>query len=189
MLELQHATVADDSALVQRVRRGETAAFDTLVRRHMKSAFAVAYRILGQREDAEDLVQEAFVAALEHLDTFDLGREFRPWLLRIVANRAINARQHRERRRTEQIPEHAPAATRSPAVAVEQHELQERLRIALDSLPERQQTIMRLAGYEGLNSTDIGEILHIPAGTVRWELHQARRALRAALAVCRGREP
>jgi RNA polymerase sigma-70 factor (ECF subfamily) len=188
-VEAPDEPVAADAALVLQVRRGDPGAFDTLLRRYLKPAFAVAYRILGQREDAEDLVQEAFVAVLEHIDSFDVQREFRPWLLRIVANRAINARQHRARRRTESIPDDAASGTRSPAADVERHELQERLRRALETLPERQRTIVQLSGFDGLNSTDIGEILQIPAGTVRYELHQARRALRESLSVCRGSEP
>jgi len=188
MPELQQPGAGDDVVLVERVRRGDGTAFDALVRRYLQQAFAVAYRILGQREDAEDLVQEAFVAALEHIDTFDTGREFRPWLLRIVANRALNARRSRDLRRTEEIPEHAAAGTRSPAADMEQREMEQRVRQALEVLPERQRAIVQLSGFEGLNSTDIGEILNIPAGTVRWELHQARRALRETLAVCRGSE-
>jgi len=188
MVELLQRAAADDVVLVQRVRRGDAAAFDVLVRRHLKQAFAVAYRILGQREDTEDLVQEAFVAALEKIDSFDTSREFRPWLLRIVANRAINARRRRELRRTEEIPRDAAARTQSPAADVEHREMEHRVQQALAGLPDRQRTIVQLSGFEGLNSTDIGEILNIPAGTVRWELHQARRALRDALAVCRRSE-
>lgn len=186
MLQLWPAGAGDDVVLVQRVRRGDAAAFDALVRRYLKQAFAVAYRVLGQREDAEDLVQEAFVAALQHIDSFDERRDFRPWLLRIVANRALNARQYRERRRTEALPEEAAAATPSPTADVERHELEQRIRQALETLPERQRTIVQLSSFDGLSSADIGEILKIPAGTVRWELHQARRALRETLAVCRG---
>ncbi|NJD09044.1 MAG: sigma-70 family RNA polymerase sigma factor [Gemmatimonadetes bacterium] len=182
------AQALDDALLVERVRRGDATAFDALVRRYLKPAFAVAYRILGQREDAEDLVQEAFVAALEHIDSFDTARAFQPWLLRIVANRAINARRQRDRRRTEPIPDHAAAPARSPSAQLEQQELEQRVREALEGLPERQRAIVQLSGFEGLNSTDIGEIMNIPAGTVRWELHQARRALREALAACRGAE-
>ena len=186
MLELQQDDVANEAQLIHQVRAGDTVAFDTLVRRHMKQAFATAYRILGQREDAEDLVQEAFVAALQHIDSFDTTRRFRPWLLRIVVNRALNARQSRERHRTETIPDHTAANIAPPSAMVEQHEMQQHIRHALDNLPERQRTIVQLAGFDELNSHDIAEILHIPAGTVRWELHQARRALRSALTACRG---
>lgn len=175
-----------DAVIVGQVRLGDIGAFDTLVRRHMKQAFAVAYRILEQREDAEDLVQEAFVAALEHIATFDTSRPFRPWLLRIVVNRGLNARRFRERRRTESIPPQTAADTAPPTSLVEQHEMQDRLRNALAALPARQRVIIQLTGFDELSSHEVGEILHLPAGTVRWELHQARRALRNALATCRG---
>lgn len=177
-----------DALLAQRVRDGDAAAFDRLVDRHMRAAFAVAWRVLGQREDAEDAVQEAFLSALQHIDSFDASREFRPWLLRIVLNQSLNARKYRERRRMDTIPEHTPAAGASPAAAVEHREMRERMERALELLPERQRTIVRLSGYDGLSSSAIGELLHLPAGTVRWEMHQARRALKQALAVCSGGE-
>lgn len=188
MLRLRPATALGDAQLVERVARGDAAAFDELVRRHLKAAFAVAYRVLGQREDAEDLVQEAFVAALEHIDGFDQHREFRPWLLRIVMNRALNARKYRERRRTEALADDVASSLPSPSAGVERREMQEHLREALTALPERQRTIVQLTGYDGMSSSAIGELLEVPAGTVRWELHQARQALRSALAVCREKE-
>ena len=125
MLELEQDDVANEAEVIHQVREGDTVAFDMLVRRHMKQAFATAYRILGQREDAEDLVQEAFVAALEHIDSFDTTRRFRPWLLRIVVNRALNARQSRERHRTETIPEHTAANVAPPSALVEHHQMQQ----------------------------------------------------------------
>jgi RNA polymerase sigma-70 factor (ECF subfamily) len=66
--------------------------------------------------------------------------------------------------------------------------MQERVRAALEKLPERQRTIMQLASFDGLNSTEIGALLELPPGTVRWELHEARRALRDQLAACRGND-
>src|SRR5690606_8916242 len=81
---------ASDAELACRVQAGEAAAFDLLVGRHMQRAFGVAYRLLGQREDAEDLVQEAFIAALQKIDTFDGRREFAPWFYRILVNRCLN---------------------------------------------------------------------------------------------------
>lgn len=174
-----------DETLVARVRSGDPAAFDGLVRRHLRRAFGLAYRITGQREDAEDLVQDAFLSALEHLDSYDDTRPFRPWLDRIVVNRAINSRQRTRRHPVEPLPEQVAVRGASPSAAVEQRELKERLAAALDELPERQRSIVQLSGYEGMSSREIGELLELPAGTVRWELHQARRALRERLAACR----
>src|SRR5688572_21161531 len=82
-----------EAALIDAVKAGDAAAFDELVGRHMRHAFAVAYRLLGQRQDAEDVVQEGFMAALLKIDTFERGRPFGPWLLRIVANRALKDRK------------------------------------------------------------------------------------------------
>ena len=98
-----------ESELVERVRRGDPAAFDLLVSRHLQRAFSVAYRLLGQREDAEDLVQEAFLTVLEKIDTFQAGRSFAPWFYRILVNRGLNARKSRSLRHTEELPAEVPS--------------------------------------------------------------------------------
>ena len=90
------------------------AAYDQLVQRHMRSAFSIAYRLLGQREDAEDLVQDAFMVALEKIDTFREGHRFAPWFFRILVNRGLNARKSRALRTTHDIPDAAAARGASP---------------------------------------------------------------------------
>lgn len=172
----------EEARLVERVRRGDAAAFDQLVGRHMRRAFSVAYRLLGQREDAEDLVQEAFLAALEKIDTFQSGRPFAPWLFRILVNRGLNARKSHALRRTEEIPDFVASSGASPEREAERAELRGRLREALDELPERQRAVVELFELEGFSGPEIAEILEMPDGTVRWHLHRARRALREALA-------
>ena len=171
----------DDAELVERVLAGNAGAFDELVRRYLRRAFAVSIRILGNREDAEDMTQESFLAALEKLHTFDTSRPFGPWLFRIVANRSLNARKARAVRRAEPIPDDLAAGGASPLAEVERRERGESLRAALESLPERQRQIVRLFELEGFSSIEIGDMLGMPDGTVRWHLHQARAALRAAL--------
>jgi RNA polymerase sigma-70 factor, ECF subfamily len=173
----------DDSRLVERVREGDSRAFDVLVTRHMRRAFSVAYRVLGHREDAEDLVQDAFVAALERLDTFDTSRTFGPWFYRIVVNRGLNARKARSVRKTEELPMEVVSAEVLPDRAAERAELHARLRAALAELPEKQRAAIQLFELEGFSGAEIADILEIPAGTVRWYLHQAKQALRGALDV------
>jgi len=95
------AAAARDGALVAQARAGDSSAFDALVRTYMEQAFRVAFRVVGHREDAEDLVQEAFLAAYQYLDSFEVGRPFGPWLMRIVVNRGANLRRSRARRSTE----------------------------------------------------------------------------------------
>lgn len=176
------AGAADERALVELVRAGDAAAFDALVALHMRRAFSVAWRLLGQREDAEDLVQEAFMTALERIDTFQPGRAFGPWFYRILVNRGLNARRARSLRATEALPEAVVSGDASPLRATEQAELRAHLREALDALPERQREIVQLFELEGFGSAEIAEILELSDGTVRWHLHQARRRLREALA-------
>jgi RNA polymerase sigma-70 factor, ECF subfamily len=167
--------------LIDAARGGEAAAFDELVGRYMRRAFAVAYRILGHRQDAEDLVQEAFLTALVKLDTFERGRSFGPWLLRIVANKGINIRKARALRQTEPLPDAASTDDTSPFDAARQSELRAELRRALSRLPERQRWIVELFELDGFTSAEIAEMLDMAAGTVRWQLHQARQILRASL--------
>ena len=172
----------DDSELVERVRGGNAAAFDLLVNRHMKRAFAVAYRLLGQREDAEDLVQEAFIAALEKIDTFQSGRAFAPWFYRILVNRGLNARKSRSLRRMEELPTDISDHAHSPLREAERSELRDQLGIALATLPPRQRAVVELFEVEGFSSLEIAEIMELSDGTVRWHLHQARGKLREVLA-------
>jgi RNA polymerase sigma-70 factor, ECF subfamily len=170
-----------DARLAERVAKGDAAAFDELVGRHMQKAFGVAFRLLGQREDAEDLVQEAFLAALENIESFDSGRDFAPWFYRILFNRCLNARKSRARRQTVDIPLEAHSADPSPLLDAERSELRAHLTRAMDGLPERQRTIVQLCEIEGFSSPEVAQILDISDGTVRWHLHQARRMLRDAL--------
>jgi len=170
-----------DSGLAQRVQRGEVAAFDTLVRRHLKRSFAVAYRLLGHPEDAEDLVQDAFMVALQKIDSYDSGRDFGPWFYRILVNRCLNARKARSRRATVGIPSETASDSASPLMETERSELRKQLTRALNDLPDRQRVIVKMFELEGFSSLEIAQVLGISDGTVRWHLHQARRILRSAL--------
>jgi len=173
---------ADEGELVERVRGGDGLAFDALVTRYMRRAFSVAYRVLGHKEDAEDLVQDAFIAALQRIDSFEAGRPFGPWFFRILVNRGLNARKSRALRTTEEIPEAAASTFASPEREAERGELRGHLRSAMAGLPERQRFIVELFELEGFSGTEIAEMLEISDGTVRWHLHEARKTLRETLA-------
>jgi RNA polymerase sigma-70 factor, ECF subfamily len=174
-----------DARLVERVRDGDAEAYGALVSRHMRRAFSIAWRILEHREDAEDVVQDSFIRALERIEQLDRNRPFRPWFLRIVVNRALNFRRGRGIRTTAQLPETAAAAGALPDRQAENAHLRERLADAMNMLPEKQRTIVQLADLEGLTGGEIGRIMELADGTVRWHLHEARRALREALAPIR----
>jgi RNA polymerase sigma-70 factor (ECF subfamily) len=174
----------DERDLVVRVQHGDREAFDELARRHARRAFAIAYRILRHTQDAEDQVQDAFIAALDGIGTFDPTRPFAPWFFKIVVNRALNAasaRSTRERHVTVTYLWNSDAAAVEFDPA-ERSEIRHRFRKALDALPRQQRVIVELSDVDGRSSTEIGEMLDLPRGTVRWHLHQARKTLRAALA-------
>jgi RNA polymerase sigma-70 factor (ECF subfamily) len=169
-----------DATLVRRVRAGDARAFDALVHAYMRQAFQLAYRVVGHREDAEDLIQEAFLAAYQYLDSYDVERPFGPWLMRIVLNRGANLRRSRARRETE--PE-VDAVSPAPSALDESERAEARVILtrALATLSERQRMIVTLFDVDGMTSTEIGEMLDLSPGTVRWHLHEARQTLRVAL--------
>jgi RNA polymerase sigma-70 factor, ECF subfamily len=129
----------------------------------------------------EDAVQNAFIRALERIDTLERGRPFRPWFFRIVINQAINYRRSRTVRTTDPLPPDARSDAGGPEADTERALLRDRLRTAMASLGERQRMIVQLADLEGMTSAEIAEILELADGTVRWHLHQARQKLREAL--------
>jgi RNA polymerase sigma-70 factor, ECF subfamily len=180
LVDVQEAM--QDAQLVERVLHGDPEAYGALVSRHMGRAFSIAWRILEHREDAEDVVQDSFMRALERLEQLHHGRPFRPWLLRIVVNQALNFRRARGIRTTMQLSDAAVAAGALPDRQAENTDLRMRLARAMGMLPEKQRTIVQLADLEGLTSGEIGRIMDLADGTVRWHLHEARRALRDALA-------
>jgi RNA polymerase sigma-70 factor (ECF subfamily) len=175
-----------DAQLAKQVQRGDAAAFNTLVVRHMRRAHGVALRLLGQTEDAEDLVQDAFLAALQKIDSFDAERDFAPWFYRILVNRCLNARKSRSRRSTVDLPGEVASPIASPLLETERSELRLQLKRALARLPERQRIIVTMFDLEGFSSPEIADVLEISDGTVRWHLHQARRALRLELEPLQG---
>ncbi|HKP14644.1 MAG TPA: sigma-70 family RNA polymerase sigma factor [Gemmatimonadaceae bacterium] len=181
------AAAERDGALIERARAGDATAFDTLVRSYMEQAFRVAYRVVGHREDAEDLVQEAFLAAYQYLDSFEVGRPFGPWLMRIVVNRGANLRRSRARRSTEPETEGVSDAP----TALEEAEWSDTGRVlqdALSTLSERQRLIVTMFDVDGMTSAEIGEMMELAPGTVRWHLHEARRQLRGVLGRIFGRD-
>ena len=170
-----------DEQLAEQVRGGDAAAFEALVRRHLGRAWSVGFRILGHREDAEDVAQEAFAAMLREIDRYQRGRPWAPWFFRIVANRAINARRSRGLREADALPDDLSASRPGPDRDSERAELRDGLARALATLPDRQRTVVQLFDVDGFSGAEIAAMLGLSEGTVRWHLHQARAALRVSL--------
>lgn len=174
---------ATDDVLVERAREGDAAAFDALVRRHLRSAFAVAMSVVMEPADAEDVCQDAFITALERLDTCQPDR-FPGWLLTIVRNRAISWQRRGKVRRAEPLEwARGVSGGSDPAREYDRTALSERLKTAIAPLPVRQREVLLLHDLEGWKHREIGEALGMKEGTVRYTLFQARRAVRENLGV------
>jgi RNA polymerase sigma-70 factor (ECF subfamily) len=172
-----------DAQLIERARRGEGDAFDALVRRHMRAAYAVALAHTGERDDAEDVCQDAFVTVLERLDEVRRPEAFIGWLLQIVRNRAHNLRRHQKVRRAQPLDEATGAAAKGkgPAAHTENEELRAHLIGALERLPPLQREVVLLYDLEGWSHREIAAAVGTSEGAARVHLHHARRALRALL--------
>ena len=178
----------EDAALVRRVIAGDARAFETLVRRYTGPAHAVALGIMKEPADAEDVVQDAFVKALERLEDCD-PEKFGAWFLRVVRNRAHSVRRYlgvREAAPLDAIPTASNAP--GPHRDTERSQLRANLLEAIGELTEVQRQVLLLHDLQGWKHREIGEMLDIPEGTVRAHLFHARRTLRDHEALKRSRE-
>lgn len=173
------ARISDEEReLVSLARKGDERGFAGLVRLHQRRAYAVARSIVMTHEDAEDAVQDGFLRAYQALERFDPAQTFGAWLNRIVANAALDLARRRKVRNAEELSESIPDSFRDPA---EGGELRERLKAALAQLPDRARSVIVLHDVEGFTHAEIGEMLGIPGGTARSDLHHARQRLRGLL--------
>ncbi len=171
-----------DGVLVARVRRGDSRAFDQLVRRHLRAAHAVARSKLDIPADADDVVQDAFIKALQRIDDCRNPEGFRGWLLVIVRNTAHNYRERERLRAAAPLEKVASAASGDdPLADIANAELRGRLSEAMENLTELQRKVLVLYDLEGWKHGEIARELGISAGSSRVHLHVARRSMRRLL--------
>lgn len=171
----------DDAGLSRLAQQGNSEAFGHLVERYALSARRVARAVLHDDDEADDAVQDGVLAAWRAIDRYDPARPFRPWLMRIVVNAALDLRRRDRVRRTEMIPETVESRGAGPDRVTDSVVLGARLREALAELPERQRVAVVLFDAEGYSHAEIAALLEVPEGTVRSYVFHGRRALRRAL--------
>jgi RNA polymerase sigma-70 factor (ECF subfamily) len=171
----------DDRELLLRVQSGDAGAFEALVQRYLPRARVLARRLMHDPDDADDLVQDAFLRALDRIATFDVDRAFGPWFTRLLVNTGIDQRRKQAVRRTESYDPETFAGTSSPQQDTERAELRRSLEEALRKLPDRQRLIVSLFEIDGHSTEEVASMLKVSQVTIRWHLHQARRTLREAL--------
>lgn len=181
-----------DAMLSERARRGDSDAFGTLVERYMRRTYVHALGIVGSREDALDLSQEAFARAYRARHTLDPSRPFYAWLYQILRRVCFNyLRDAKTRARlttAEQAEWLVPVerhAGLDPAAATLRLEVQERVAQALSRLPAREREVLVLKEFEGLKYREIAEALNVPIGTVMSRLYAARKRLADVLETLR----
>jgi RNA polymerase sigma-70 factor (ECF subfamily) len=174
------STLTDDGAMVAAALRGDAASFGVLVERYQQPAFRAAYLLLRDAPAAEDVAQEAFVRAYKQLHTFRSDAPFRPWLLRIVQNLALNELRARSRRGglVERIGRTAARVEEAPAAAVEAAEESATVLRAMEELPADDRVVLHLRYFLELPEREIAAAIGRPAGTVKSRLHRASARLR-----------
>lgn len=179
---------SEDARLVGAAQEGDRDAFSRLFEKYRGSAYNIAYRFLGRRDDALDAVQEAFGKAFAALETFRGGASFKTWFYRIVTNCSLDLRRARAVRKAgsldhENSPE-PPSRSHEgdpPDEVAERRELKERIDAALAAIPETNRAAFVLFAIEGVSYKDIAEILNISIGTVMSRIFYARQKLQKIL--------
>ena len=184
----------DERVLIERLRAGEDAAFEELVRTHGGRMLAVARRFLRGEEDARDAVQDAFLSAFRSVDRFEGQSRLSTWLHRIVVNAALMKLRTRRRKPEKLIDDLLPGFLEDghlaePASewqelsdqALLRKELRELIRSSIDELPENHRNVLMLRDIEGLDTEETAELIGISANAVKTRLHRARLALRGQL--------
>ena len=175
----------DELALVDRCRQGDLAAFEELYRTHAGRLYSVAYRLLGNPADAEDLLQEVFLAAHRKLETFRGDSALGTWLYRLATNLCLDhlrSRTGRSNQLTDSLDDEDPISEPGGIGLAEQTVTKMDLERALARLPEGCRAAFVLHDVEGLEHREVAEVLGIAEGTSKSQVHKARLKLRALLA-------
>jgi RNA polymerase sigma-70 factor (ECF subfamily) len=168
----------DDQTAIQKCRAGDKEAFRHLVERYQAEAVGHAIAILGNREDAMDAVQEAFIDCFRTLDRVDLTRRFYPWFYVILRNRCYKLGRGRKKREMSS-PDETEILAPTASIQPEDRMLLER---AMLELPTEDRELITLRHLDGLSYQELAELLEVPQGTIMSRLHQARKKLRDKLA-------
>jgi RNA polymerase sigma-70 factor (ECF subfamily) len=180
---------ADDHQLITQCLQGDPAAFGVLVRRYQDRLFNTIYRMVGNAEDAQDVVQEAFLNAFQSLDGFKGDSLFFTWLYRIAVNTAISFKRKQRislsldagKNGEHGIEPQDRSDQSRPGHALEQVEQERRIQQALNRLSAEHRTVLIMKDMEGQKYETMAEVLQVPIGTIRSRLHRARLELRDLL--------
>ena len=180
-------TREQEAAIVRKVLKGDTNAFETLVLEYEKNVYNIALRMTGNSEDASDMTQEAFIKAFNSLQSFRGDSKFSVWLYRIVSNVCLDFLRSRNRRPTvslsvedddgEDTQLDVADESQSPELLLDRKLTRESVRRGLDSLPPDYRQILLLREIQGFSYEEISKALHLEVGTVKSRIFRARKRL------------
>ena len=184
-------TREQELTIIRRVQHGDTEAFSVLVAAYEKNVFNVALQMTGNREDAQDMAQEAFLKAYTSLSSFRGDSRFSSWLYRIVSNVCLDYLRRQNRRpkssltveddEGETVELDIPDESQSPEALLERKLTREAVRRGLRELPPEQRQILLLREIQGLSYDEIAEAMDLEPGTVKSRIFRARKKLCAFL--------
>lgn len=177
--------------LIERAKSGDVESFETLIRNHQSYAYNIAYRMIGNEEDAKDAAQEALIKVFKNISAFKGDSAFSTWLYRIVMNTCKDLLRKRKPNEismdkgyeTDEGEVHLEIEdnTNDPVSKYEQKEVRVTIKSALDELPENYKSVVILREIQGMSYDEISEIEDIPVGTVRSRINRGRKILREIL--------
>ncbi len=183
------------AAVLDRARQGDSEAFRALVEQHSRSAFRLAFRMTGNEQDAEDVVQESFIKAYRQLGRFESRANFGTWLYRIVANCSVDLMRAKQARHDQVRGDSIDEAVELPAADLpgperlaHSAEIESRVQSALGGLSALERAAFTLRHYEGRSIDEIGATLGLGTSAAKHSVFRAVKKLRAALAPLRSQE-
>jgi len=173
-----------DDAAVARARAGDSDGFRQLVEKHSRSVFRLAFRMTGNEQDAEDIVQETFLRAYRQLNRYESRSSFGTWLYRIAANCSldlIRSRKHTRNRDDADVLQTVPASDPGPDRLALSGEVQQRVTAAMAELSQQERTAFVLRHFEGLSIEEISGMLGVNGNAAKHSIFRAVQKLRKAL--------
>lgn len=180
-----------DEILIEKSQKRDYQAFEVLVKRYEKKIYNLAYRIMSNKEDASDILQETFLQAFRKISTFKGRSNFSTWLYRIAVNICFMKKRKQKKMRTVSLDvpiltkkndeikrELSDDWSKNPLATLENKELKDTLYRAIDLLPVDYRTVFLLKGIEDLSNKEIAKVLKISLPAVKSRLHRARLFLR-----------
>lgn len=177
----QTGVIDPDGALVAAIAAGDQSAARALLDRHLNRLLNVAYRLLGNRDDAEEVVQDVFLKVWTHAAKWEPGRaKFETWMHRVAINLCYDRLRRRKETQVDELPEQADDRA-GPAQVLQDNQIALQVRAAMDELPERQKAALTLCHLQGFSNIEAAQIMEISIEAVESLLARARRGLKSKL--------